>query len=106
MWITILSDNFKELLKIFTIKPIIIIALALMFLAGFFINKWSVGKDDCYEELKARDKEINAVRDSMYNYKYNAVYYRQLYEKNKNETDSVFKQTKEVLKPLIESNTK
>lgn len=103
MWITIISDNFKELLKTFTTKPIIIIALALMFLAGFFINKWSVGKDNCYDELKARDKEINIVRDSMYNYKYSAVYYKQLYEKNKDETDSVLIKAKEVIKPLLES---
>lgn len=98
MWITILNDNFKDLLATLKTKPLAAIVLSLMFLAGFFINKWVVSKDSNVDEIRASSREINMVRDSMYNYKYQALYYKELYEKNKSETDSLFNKTNEVIR--------
>lgn len=104
MWITILSDNFKELLSTLKTNPIVIIVLSLMFLAGFFINKWVTSEDNNNIEMRATNKEINVIRDSMYNYKYQALYYKQLYEKNVKQTDSLFVKTNQVIKPMVELN--
>lgn len=105
MWLTILNDNFKDLLDTLKTKPLVIISIALMFLAGFFINKWAVSKDISIDEIKARAEEVNIVRDSMYNYKYEALYYKRLYEENKNKTDSLFIETNRILRPFVESKT-
>lgn len=104
MWITILSDNFKDLLETLKTKPTVIIVLSLMFLAGFFINKWTVLKDNSVIEIKATNKEINEIRDSMYNYKYQALYWKNLYEQYRSKSDSLFIETNKVLKPVVELN--
>lgn len=104
MWITILSDNFKDLLDTLKAKPLVIIVLSLMFLSGFFINKWAISKDSSVDEIRATSREINAIRDSMYNYKYEALYWKNLYEEYKDKSDSLFIETNKVLKPVVELN--
>lgn len=103
MWVKIISDNFKDLLDTLGKKPFVIITLGLMFLSGFFINMWVVSKNDTSVELRVRDEELNRVKDSLYNYKYQSLYYKQLYEKNIKQTDSLFKESNKAIRYLIES---
>lgn len=103
MWVKIISDNFKDLLDTLGKKPFVIITLGLMFLSGFFINMWVVSKNDTSIELKVRDEELNNVKDSLYNYKYQSLYYKRLYEKNIKQTDSLFKESNKAIRSLIES---
>lgn len=103
MWAKIISDNFKDLLDTLGKKPFVIITLGLMFLTGFFINMWVVSKNDTSVELRVRDEELNKVKDSLYNYKYQSLYYKQLYERNIKQTDSLFKESNKAIRSLIES---
>lgn len=103
MWAKIISDNFKDLLDTLGKKPFVIITLGLMFLTGFFINMWVISKNDTSVELRVRDEELNKVKDSLYNYKYQSLYYKQLYERNIKQTDSLFKESNKAIRSLIES---
>src|SRR5690606_16233026 len=98
MWVTILSNNFKDLLDTLKNKPWVIIVLALMFLSGFFINKWVISQDSSVEELKARDNEIIIVKEEMLDYKYKALYYQKLYEQTIKENDSLFIKANELIR--------
>lgn len=105
MLIKIISDNFKDLLDTLKTKPSAIIMLALMFLVGFFINKWVSSKDSTITDIKASNKELNMIRDSMYNYRYQALYYKTMYEQSIKKNDSLFRKVnEEVLRPIIQSN--
>lgn len=103
MWINIISNNFKDLLDLLKTKPSIFGIVVLMFLAGFFINKWVVSKDDCMEELREKDYELIVVKDSMHNYKYQAIHYKNLLELNKEKTDSLFRESNKLLRSILES---
>lgn len=103
MWVKIISDNFKDLLDTLKTNPIVIIVIGLMFLSGFFINIWVNSKDDCTVELKIRDEELNRTKDSLYNYKYQSIYYKQLYERNMKQSDSLFKESNKLIRSLTES---
>lgn len=98
MWVTILSNNFKDLLDTLKNKPWVVIVLALMFLSGFFINKWVISQDSSVEELKARDNEIIIVKEEMLDYKYKALYYQKLYEQTIKENDSLFIKANELIR--------
>lgn len=104
MWVSIIGNNFKDLLDTLKSRPSIIGIIALMFLAGFFIDKWVSSKDDCADELKIKDEKLISIKDSMYNYKYKAVHYRELLEINKEKTDSLFKESNKLIKTMLESN--
>lgn len=45
------------------------------------------------------------LKQIVYNYKYEALYYKRLYEENKNKTDSLFIETNRILRPFVESKT-
>lgn len=98
MWVTILSNNFKDLLDTLKNKPWVVIVLALMFLSGFFINKWVISQDSSVEELKSRDHEIIIVKEEMLEYKYKALYYQKLYEQTIKENDSLFIKANELIR--------
>lgn len=103
MWVNIISDNFKDLLDTLKTRPIIVMVIGLMFLSGFFINMWVNSKDNCMDELKIRDEELNMTKDSLYNYKYQSIYYKQLYERNIEQSDSLFKESNKLIRSLTES---
>lgn len=97
MWINIIGENFKELLLTLRQKPIVIIVLGLIFLSGFFINKWTMSTDDCTQIIRDRDKEISNVKDTLYMYKYESKYYQELYKRS---IDSINNSIRETFKPL------
>lgn len=102
MWITIISDNFKDLLDTLKNKPWVVIVLSLMFLSGFFINRWVVSQDSSVEDLKARDKEISIIQEQLYEYKYESMYYKKLYEKTVIENDSLFRRANKLIRKINE----
>lgn len=104
MWLNILSSNFKELLEILKTKPFVIIVIALMFLAGFFINKWAISKDESVSDLKAKDEEYLKVTNEKYKYKYEAHMYKQLYYECKTSTDSLFQESAKILRTNLNTD--
>lgn len=103
---TIITDNFKELLDTLKTKPIVVITMGLMILAGLFIHKWSISKDTNYTDLKVKDAEIIELSKEMYKWQYEATYYKSLYEQTVIRNDSIFEKTDAVLRPIVEFNKK
>lgn len=100
MWVNIISENFKDLLKLLDRRPFVVIVLGLMFTSGLFINNWIIAKNECAQELSdLTDSLLQAQQESIL-YKYESLYYQRIIQMANSELDSTIRE--KIIKPLKE----
>lgn len=100
MWVNIIGENFKDLLRILDKRPFVIIVIGLMFTSGLFINNWILAKNDCAAEISALTDSLNNAQQEIYKHKYESLYYQRIIKMANSELDSTIRE--KIIKPLKE----